>query len=402
MKNAFIVDGIRTPVGSFGGSLSTTRPDDLAALVFAELIKRNPTVNFNEVNEVILGCANQAGEDNRNVARMATLLSGISHNVPAETVNLLCASGLAAVANAARFIKAGDGDLFIAGGVESMTRAPFVMAKSATPFARDVQVFDTSIGWRFVNPAMKKLYGVDSMGETAENVAEKYNVSRIDQDNFALNSQLKAAAASKSGRFLREIVSVSIPQKKGDALIFEKDEFIKANSTIEGLNKLKPAFREGGTVTAGNASGINDGAAALLIASDEALTKYKLKPLAKIVSSAVVGVEPRIMGIGPVEAANLALKKAGIGFADLSVIELNEAFAAQGLACIREWGLKDDDSRINRNGGAIAIGHPLGMSGARLILTAAHELQVTNGKYALCTMCVGVGQGYAVIIESIS
>lgn len=401
MKNAFIVDGIRTPIGSFGGSLSPVRPDDLAALVISELIKRNPSIDTAAINQVILGCANQAGEDNRNVARMALLLAGLPYTIPAETVNLLCASGMAAVANAARFIKAGDGDLFIAGGVESMTRAPFVMAKSSSAFSRDVQIFDTSIGWRFVNPAMKKLYGVDSMGETAENVAEKYKVNRNDQDLFAARSQQKSAAASAKGRFTSEIVPVSIPQKKGDPVIFSNDEFIKGNTTIETLAKLKPAFREGGTVTAGNASGINDGAAALLIASDDAVKKYSLKPIAKIIASAVSGVEPLIMGIGPVTAANNALKKAGITFNDLSVIELNEAFAAQGLACIREWGLKDDDFRINPNGGAISLGHPLGMSGARLILTAARELQLNQGRYALCTMCVGVGQGYAIVIERI-
>lgn len=401
MENVYIIDGIRTAVGSFGGSLSATRPDDLAALVIAELLKRNQGIDPATIDEVIFGCANQAGEDNRNVARMAALLSGLPHTVPAETVNILCASGMAAIANAARNIKAGDGDLFIAGGVESMTRAPFVMAKSATPFSRDIQVFDTSIGWRFVNPAMKKMYGTDSMGETAENVAEKYNVSREDQDLFAVRSQQKAAAASQKGRFVEEIVPVVIPQKKGEAIVFKTDEFIKPNTTTETLGKLRAAFRDGGTVTAGNASGINDGAAALLIASESYTKKHNLKPIARIVASAVTGVEPRIMGIGPVSAANAALKKAGITFDDLSVIELNEAFAAQGLASTRQWGLADDDARVNRNGGAIAIGHPLGMSGARLVLTAARELQHINGKYALCTMCIGVGQGYAMVIERV-
>jgi len=401
MKNAFIIDGVRTPVGSFCGSLSSVRPDDLAAEIIAELIRRNPSVDPAAVNQVILGCANQAGEDNRNVARMASLLSGLPHTVPAETVNLLCASGMAAVANVARFIQAGDGDLFIAGGVESMTRAPFVMAKSSAAFSREVQVFDTSIGWRFVNPAMKKSYGVDSMGETAENVAEKYGISREDQDKFALNSQQKAASSAAKGRFKSEIHPVTIPQKKGEPIIFSHDEFIKPGTTREVLEKLKPAFRESGTVTAGNASGINDGAAALLIASDNAIKNYNLKPIARVVASAVSGVEPRIMGIGPVFAARSALVKAGIGFDDISVIELNEAFAAQSLACIREWGLADDDHRINPNGGAIAIGHPLGMSGARLILTAARELHLSGGRFALCTMCVGVGQGYAIIIEKI-
>jgi len=401
MENAYIIDGIRTAIGSFGGSLASSRPDDLAALVIAELMKRNQGIDPSQIDEVIFGCANQAGEDNRNVARMASLLSGLPHSVPAETVNILCASGMAAIANAARNIKSGDGNLFIAGGVESMTRAPFVMAKSATAFSRDVQVFDTSIGWRFVNPAMKKMYGVDSMGETAENVAEKYNVNRADQDLFAYRSQQKAAAASQKGRFTEEIVPVVIPQKKGDPIVFKTDEYIKPSTTVEVLSKLRAAFRDGGSVTAGNASGINDGAAALLIASESYSKKNNLKPIARIISSAVSGVEPRIMGIGPVSASNAALKKAGITFEDLSVIELNEAFAAQGLASMREWGLADDDARVNPNGGAIAIGHPLGMSGARLVLTAARELHHRNGRYALCTMCIGVGQGYAMIIERV-
>ena len=401
MENAFIVDGIRTPVGSFGGKLAQVRADDLAATVIAALLKRNPGVDPKNINEVIFGCANQAGEDNRNVARMAGLLSGLPLSVPAETVNILCASGMAAIANAVRNIKAGDGDLFLAGGVESMTRAPFVMAKATTPFSRDVQVFDTSIGWRFVNPAMKKMYGTDSMGETAENVAEKYNINRIDQDNFALRSQQKAAAAQTAGRFVEEITPVVIPQKKGDPIIVDKDEYLKPGTTLEILSNLKAAFREGGTVTAGNASGINDGAAVVLLASAKAVAENQLKPIAKIISSAVAGVEPKYMGIGPVPAANEALRKAGLTFNDLSVIELNEAFAAQGLACIREWGLKDDDARINPNGGAIAIGHPLGMSGTRLVLTAARELQKNRGRYALCTMCIGVGQGYAMIIERV-
>ncbi len=401
MGNAYIIDGVRTAVGSFGGGLATVRPDDLAALVIRELLDRNKNVADALIDEVIFGCANQAGEDNRNVARMAALLSGLPSSVPAETINILCASGMASVANAAKSIKAGDGDLFIAGGVESMTRSPFVMSKAPNAFSRDVQVFDTSIGWRFVNPAMKKLYGTDSMGETAENVAEQFHISRADQDAFAASSQQKAARASSMGRFESEIVAVSIPQKKSDPIIFNKDEFIRPTTSVEILGRLQPAFRENGTVTAGNSSGINDGAAALLIASAKAAKEFNLKPLARIVSSAVAGVEPRIMGMGPVSASNAALKKAGLNFSDLSVIELNEAFAAQGLACIREWGLKDDDTRINPNGGAIAIGHPLGMSGARLILTAARELELTGGRYALCTMCIGVGQGYAMIIERV-
>lgn len=401
MENAFIVDGIRTPVGSFGGKLAQVRPDDLAATVIKALLIRNPGIDPENINEVIFGCANQAGEDNRNVARMAGLLSGLPLSVPAETVNILCASGMAAIANAARNIKAQDGDLYLAGGVESMTRAPFVMAKATTAFSREVQVFDTSIGWRFVNPVMKKMYGTDSMGETAENVAEKYKINRIDQDNFALRSQQKAAAAQSSGRFVEEITPVFVSQKKGDPLIVDKDEYLKPGTTLEILSNLKAAFREGGTVTAGNASGINDGAAVVLLASAKAVAENQLKPIAKIISSAVAGVEPKYMGIGPVPAANEALRKAGLTFNDLSVIELNEAFAAQGLACIREWGLKDDDARINPNGGAIAIGHPLGMSGTRLVLTAARELHKNGGRYALCTMCIGVGQGYAMIIEQV-
>jgi 3-oxoadipyl-CoA thiolase len=401
MKDAFIVDGIRTPVGSFGGSLAPVRPDDMAALVIRELLKRNQGIDPSAIEEIFMGCANQAGEDNRNVARMAGLLSGLPYSVPAETINILCASGLAATAAATRSIRSGDGDLFIAGGVESMTRAPFVLGKASSPWSRDVQMFDTSIGWRFVNPLMKSMYGVDTMGETAENVAEKYSISRDDQDLFAFNSQIKASKSNNNGVFVEEIVKVEIPSRKGDPVLFEKDEFLKPGTTLEALAKLKPAFRQGGTVTAGNASGINDGAAALLIASETAIKSGKLKPLARIVSYAAAGVEPAIMGIGPVEAAPKALRKAGIGFDDLSVIELNEAFAAQSLACIRGWGLADDDSRINPNGGAIAIGHPLGMSGARLVLTATRQLHRTNGRYALCTMCVGVGQGYAMVIERV-
>jgi acetyl-CoA acyltransferase len=401
MKDAFIVDGIRTPVGSFGGSLAPVRPDDMAALVIRELMARNPGVNPSEIDEIFMGCANQAGEDNRNIARMAGLLSGLPYSVPAETINILCASGLAATAAAARCVRSGEGDLFIAGGVESMTRAPFVMAKAASAWSREVQMFDTSIGWRFVNPAMKAMYGVDSMGETAENVAEKYSISREDQDLFSFNSQIKASKAISNNIFVEEIVEVLIPSRKGESVSFSRDEFIKPSTTPETLARLKPAFRQGGTVTAGNASGINDGAAALLMASESGLKSGSLKPIARIVSYAVAGVEPAIMGIGPVEAAPKALRKAGIGFNDLSVIELNEAFAAQSLACIRGWGLDDNDPRINPNGGAIAIGHPLGMSGARLILTATRQLQRTKGRYALCTMCVGVGQGYAMVIERV-
>ncbi len=402
MNSTYVIDGIRTPVGKHTGSLSSIRTDDMAAIVIKELMRRNPGVNPSEINHVVLGCANQAGEDNRDVARMALLLAGLPTNVSGETVNILCASGMASVINASGAISLGNGDLMIAGGVESMTRAPFVLSKSSQAFGRNVEIFDSSIGWRFVNPKMKKMYGTDSMGETAENVAELYKINREDQDLFAFNSQMKATVANNKGRFKREIVAVEIIQGKKAPVVFEHDEFIKPDTTLETLSKLKPAFRENGSVTAGNSSGINDGSAALLLASENGIKKNNLKPLARIVSSAVVGVEPRIMGIGPVGASNLALKRAGLTFKDMNVIELNEAFAAQGLACIREWGLDDNDPRINPNGGAIAIGHPLGMSGSRLILTAALELQERNEKFALCTMCVGVGQGYAVIIENVN
>jgi len=402
MNSTYIIDGIRTPVGKHTGSLSSIRTDDMAALVIKELLKRNPNVNPAEINEVFLGCANQAGEDNRDVARMALLLAGIPTNVAGETVNILCASGMAAVINASGAIALGNGELMIAGGLESMTRAPFALSKSSQAFGRNVEIFDTSIGWRFVNPKMKKMYGTDSMGETAENVAELYKINREDQDIFAFNSHKKATVAMNNGRFKKEIIAVEIIQGKKAPVVFDHDEFIKPDTTLETLSKLKPAFRENGSVTAGNSSGINDGSAALLLASEEGIKKNNLKPLARIVSSAVVGVEPRIMGIGPVSASNLALKRAGLTFADINIIELNEAFAAQSLACIREWKLEDNDPRINPNGGAIAIGHPLGMSGSRLILTAALELQERNEKYALCTMCVGVGQGYAVIIENVN
>ena len=358
MKDAFIINGVRTAVGNFGGTLSTVRTDDLAALVLKKLLEKNPSIDPAAIGDVILGCANQSGEDNRNIARMALLLAGIPYSVPGETVNRLCASGLSASINAARMINTGDAELVIAGGVENMTRGPWVISKASTPFGRDAQMFDSSFGWRFINPKMQELYGTDAMGETAENLAEMYKISREDQDKFAYNSQHKAAKARTAGRFNREIIPVEIPQRKGEPKIFAEDEFIKANTTMEALAGLKPAFRKGGSVTAGNASGLNDGAAALLLASENAIKKYALKPLARIVSSAVVGVEPRIMGIGPVEASNVALKTAGITFKDVDIIELNEAFAAQSLACIRQWKLADDDARINPNGGAIAIGHP--------------------------------------------
>ena len=399
MKTAYIIDGIRTPIGNFGGTLSTVRPDDMAALVIKELIKRNQGIEPKNIDDVMFGCANQAGEDNRNIARMALLIAGLPVNVAGETVNRLCASGMAAVINASNSIKAGNGDLFIAGGVESMTRAPWVISKTATAFGRDAQMHDSSFGWRFINSKMKELYGTDSMGETAENLADRDKVNREDQDEFACWSQQKAAKAQNEGRFNKEIAAVEIRQRKGDAKIFDKDEFIKPETTTEILSKLKPAFRKDGTVTAGNSSGLNDGAAALLLASENAVKQYGLKPVAKIVSSAVVGVEPRIMGIGPVEASNKALHRAGLKMSDMGIIELNEAFAAQSLACIRAWGLADNDPRINPNGGAIALGHPLGMSGTRLLQTASIELHERNEKFALCTMCIGVGQGYAVIIE---
>jgi len=399
MKQAYIVDGIRTPVGNYGGILSSVRPDDMAAHVIKELMARNSGLAPEKIEDVILGCANQAGEDNRDVARMALLLAGLPVTVPGETINRLCASGMSAVINASRAIRTGDTSCMIAGKVESMSRAPYVMSKSSSAFARDVQLFDTSIGWRFVNVRMKEMYGTDSMGETAENVAAQYKINREDQDLFALNAQKKAAKSQREGRFECEISPVIIPRKKGEPIVASSDEFIKPDTSIEILSKLKPAFKKEGSVTAGNASGVNDGACAILLTDEEMLTQNKLKPMARIVSSAVAGVEPRIMGIGPVPAANAALKKAGLNWNNIDIIELNEAFAAQALACIRQWNLDDRDERINPNGGAIAIGHPLGMSGARIILTAAHQLTLTKKQYALCTMCIGVGQGYAVIIE---
>ncbi|WP_339609242.1 3-oxoadipyl-CoA thiolase [uncultured Planktosalinus sp.] len=395
----YIIDGVRTPIGSYQGTLSPVRTDDLAALVIAEIVKRNPNIPKDAYDDVILGCANQAGEDNRNVARMASLLAGLPYSVPGETVNRLCSSGLSAMIHAHRAIKTGDGDVFIAGGVEHMTRGPYVVAKPSSAFGTDAKMYDSSFGWRFVNPKMHAMYGTDGMGVTAENLVEKYNISREDQDAFAYNSQMKAAKAQQNGRLAKEIVTVEIPQRKKDPILFSEDEFIKPNTSKEVLAKLRGAFKKDGSVTAGNSSGLNDGAAATIIASEAAVKKYNLKPLARILSSAVVGVEPRIMGIGPVEASNKALAKAGLKMADMDIIELNEAFAAQSLACIREWGLEDDDSRINPNGGAIAIGHPLGVTGARICYSAALELSLTGKKYALITMCIGVGQGYAAVIE---
>ena len=401
MSDAFIVDGIRTAIGNIGGALSEVRADDLGARVIAELLRRNAGVDPASIEDVIFGCANQAGEDNRNVARMSLLLAGLPVTVSGETVNRLCASGMSAVANAARAVKLGDGDLYVAGGVESMTRAPYVMSKGSKPFARDLEFFDTSLGWRFVNPAMKAKHGTDSMGQTAENLAEQCGITRAEQDAFAMRSQQKAAMAQASGRFAGEIVAVEIPQKKGDPKRVDRDEFIRADTTLDTLGKLKPAFRTDGkgSVTAGNSSGLNDGAAALLVVSEAALKRYNLTPRARIVSTGVAGVEPRIMGIGPVPASMKALKRAGLTLDQMDVIELNEAFAAQSLACTREFSLADDDTRVNPNGGAIALGHPLGMSGARLILTAMHELEATKKRYALCTMCIGVGQGMATIVE---
>jgi len=400
MNSAYIIDGIRTPIGNFGGSLSSVRTDDLAAIVLRELMKRNLSVDAKEITDVILGCANQAGEDNRNVARMALLLAGLPVSVSGETVNRLCASGLSASINAARQIMVGDADVIIAGGVENMTRGPWVISKTSTAYGRDAQMYDSSFGWRFVNPKMKEMYGTDSMGETAENLTQLKPISREDQDAFACRSQMKAAAAKKKGRFAIEIIPVEIQNKKTTTL-FEQDEFMKPETTSEILGKLKPAFKKDGSVTAGNSAGLNDGAAAILLASESGIKKSGLKPLAKILSSAAVGVEPRIMGIGPVEASNRALAKAGLTMADMNIIELNEAFAAQCLACIRSWDLKDDDARINPNGGAIALGHPLGMSGARILLSATIELHEQQKRYALVTMCVGVGQGFAVVIEKV-
>lgn len=402
MNNVYIIDYIRTPISKLSGGLSEVRADDLAAIVLKEIVARNPEVPVEEIEDVIFGCANQAGEDNRNVARMGLLLAGLPYKIGGETVNRLCASGMSAVANAFRSIASGEGEIYIAGGVEHMTRSPYVMSKPSTAFGRDSQMFDTTFGWRFVNPKMKEMYGVDAMGDTAENLAEMHNISREDQDKFALWSQQKATKAQESGRLAEEIVKVEIPQRKGEPKIFDTDEFIKPTSSMEGLGKLRPAFRkEGGTVTAGNASGMNDGAAALILASEEAVKKYGLKPKAKILGSSVAGVEPRIMGIGPVEATQKLLKRLDLSLDDMDVIELNEAFAAQSLAVTRSLGLKDDDSRINPNGGAIAIGHPLGVSGARIVGSAAIELQKQNKKYALCTLCIGVGQGYAMVIEKV-
>ncbi|HLG06668.1 MAG TPA: 3-oxoadipyl-CoA thiolase [Gemmatimonadales bacterium] len=403
MPHAYLIDGVRTPIGSLGGALAPVRADDLAAHVLAELLARHPRLDPARIADVVMGCANQAGEDNRNVARMALLLAGLPVSVPGETVNRLCASGMSAVAITARGVRLGDGDLYLAGGVEHMTRAPYVLSKAPQPFGRTQEIFDTTLGWRFVNPRMRERYEVDSMGETAENVATERTVSRPDQDLFAAESQRKAAAARERGRFAEEIVAVPLPSRgKGEPPgRFEHDEFIRPDTTIEILGRLKPAFRSGGSVTAGNSSGLNDGACALLVGSEIGAREHGLEPQARVVAAAAAGVEPRTMGIGPVPATRKALARARLSLDQMDVIEINEAFAAQVLACTRELGLPDADPRVNPNGGAIALGHPLGMSGARLLLTAMRELRNRGGKYALCTMCVGVGQGMATIIERV-
>lgn len=399
-KQTFIVDGVRTPIGNFGGALSSVRADDLAAFAIKSLLDRHPNLDCEQIEDVIMGCANQAGEDNRNVARMAGLLSGLPVSAGGETINRLCASGMASVVNASRAIKDGAGEIYIAGGVEQMTRGPWVISKASSAYGRDSKMHDSSFGWRFVNKKMEEMYGVDGMGVTAENLVEKYNIDRISQDTFALWSQKKVERAIQNGFFDDEIVPVSIPQRKKDPILFGKDEFPRSNSSMESLGGLRAVFKKEGSVTAGNSSGLNDGAAALLIASEKALKENSLKPLARIVSAAVAGVEPRIMGIGPVYASQKALKQAGLALDDMDVIEMNEAFAAQVLACSRTLGLEDNDPRINPNGGAIALGHPLGMTGSRILLTAARQLKRNNGRYALVTMCIGVGQGYATVIES--
>lgn len=400
-NNAYIVAGVRTAIGNFGGTLAPVRADDLAAHVLAALLKKVPTLDPGSIEDVILGCANQAGEDNRNVARMALLLAGYPISVGGETVNRLCASGMSAAVNAARAIQVGAGDIYVAGGIEHMTRGPWVLSKTSAPFGRDQQLYDSSFGWRFINPKLDELYGTDPMGMTAENLAELHKISREDQDKFAAWSQEKAAIAQKAGILAEEIAGISIPRKKQDPLVFDKDEFMRPETSLETLAALKPAFKKDGSVTAGNASGLNDGAAALLLASDNGLKNHNLKPIARIVSAAISGVEPRIMGIGPVEASRKALERAGLTLDQMDVLELNEAFAAQVLACTRTMGLDDRDSRINPNGGAIALGHPLGMSGSRILLAAANQLQRSGGKYALATMCIGVGQGYAAVIERV-
>ncbi|MDQ8908189.1 3-oxoadipyl-CoA thiolase [Acinetobacter nosocomialis] len=401
MKNAYIIDAIRTPFGRYAGGLAPVRTDDLGAVPIKALMQRNPSVDWEQVDDVIYGCANQAGEDNRNVGRMSALLAGLPYQVPATTINRLCGSSLDAIAIAARAIKAGEANLVIAGGVESMSRAPYVMGKSDSAFGRSQKIEDTTMGWRFINPKLKELYGVDTMPQTAENVAEQFNVNRADQDQFALVSQQRTASAQAKGFFSKEIVAVEIPQRKGDAVVIDTDEHPRASTTLEALSKLKPVVKADGTVTAGNASGINDGAAALLIASDDAVQAYNLKPRAKIIASTAVSVEPRIMGFAPAPAIKKLLKQANLTLDQMDVIELNEAFAAQALAVTRDLGLPDNSDKVNPNGGAIALGHPLGASGARLVTTALNQLEETGGRYALCSMCIGVGQGIALIIERV-
>ena len=401
LTNAYIIDAIRTPVGRFGGSLASVRADDLGAIPLKALMERNPSVDWEQVDDIIYGCANQAGEDNRNVGRMSALLAGIPYQVPATTINRLCGSSLDALAIAARAIKAGEANLIVAGGVESMSRAPFVMGKAETAYSRGQKIEDTTMGWRFINPKLKERYGVETMPQTAENVAEQFNVNRQDQDQFAYNSQQRTKAAQDKGFFAKEIVPVTIPQRKGEPVVVDTDEHPRPQTTLEALAKLKGVVKPEGTVTAGNASGINDGAAALLIASDAAAEQYNLKPRAKIIASTTVGVEPRIMGLGPAPAVKKLLKQANLTLDQMDVIELNEAFAAQALAVTRDLGLPDDSEKVNPNGGAISLGHPLGASGARLVTTALNQLETTGGHYALCTMCIGVGQGIALIIERV-
>lgn len=402
MKNVFILDAIRTPIGNFGGTLSNMRADDLAARPLTELIKRNPNTDWEQVEDVLLGCANQAGEDNRNIARMALLLAGLPHQIGGETINRLCSSGMAAAINAYRAISIGEGELYITGGVEHMTRGPWVISKVSKPFGRDALMHDSSFGWRFVNPVMHQKFGTDGMGQTAENLVEMYDISREDQDLFAYRSQMKASTADENGRLNEEICQVILPQRKKEDIVFEKDEFIKPATTLEKLGSLRAAFKkEGGSVTAGNSSGLNDGAAAMILGTEEAANKNHFTPKSRIVGAAVAGVEPRIMGIGPVEATKKVLHRTGLSLDQMDIIELNEAFAAQSLACTRALGLADDDQRVNPNGGAIAIGHPLGMTGARILQTASMELEKQKKKYALVSMCVGVGQGYATIIERV-
>jgi 3-oxoadipyl-CoA thiolase len=401
MADAFICDAIRTPFGRYGGALASVRTDDLAALPIKALMERNPSVDWSAVDDVMLGCANQAGEDNRNVGRMALLLAGLPQTVPGATMNRLCGSSMDTVSTAARAIKTGENSLVIAGGVESMSRAPFVVAKSDAAFARGLKLEDSTIGWRFVNPLMKARYGMDSMAETAENVAEEFHVSRPDQDAFAYRSQQRTAAAMKSGALAEEIVSVTISGRKGAPVVVNQDEHPRPNTTLEALAALKPIVKPDGTITAGNASGINDGACALLLASGQAVNRYGLRPQARVVASAAVGIAPRIMGMGPAPATRKALALANLSISDMDVIELNEAFAAQALAVLRDLGVSDDAAHVNPNGGAIAIGHPLGASGARLVTTAVRQLQRTGGRYALCTMCIGVGQGIAMVLERV-